>query len=316
MIETITPDGLENLCLPPEKWQWGWLSRSGYQLRYGWAAALEQSNKTVVILHGLSEFSEKYFETASEILASGYNVMTLDWRGQGASSRYLENPHKRHSQGFANDAQDLLDVIANCPVTNAGQDLYLLSHSMGGNIGFHALLEKPDLFRKAAFSAPLLGLRIFESVPEPFSTALLSVLCKTGPDNYAPLGGDWNAGIREIQSLRIFSTDPKRGCIHNAWMLQNPPLQVGHVTLQWLFDAHQACKNLSRAMKEGRIKLPCLIASSGHEHFVSNTAIKKAARILPDVQRIHYPEARHEILMENDIIRKDFLQRVFTLFED
>jgi lysophospholipase len=44
---------------------------------------------TVVVLGGRGEFIEKYFEVISELLARGFAVATMDWRGQGGSERSL-----------------------------------------------------------------------------------------------------------------------------------------------------------------------------------------------------------------------------------
>ncbi len=38
---------------------------------------------TVTILPGRAEFIEKYFEVVGELLARGFAVATIDWRGQG-----------------------------------------------------------------------------------------------------------------------------------------------------------------------------------------------------------------------------------------
>lgn len=319
MINTRTPENIEPRFAPPDGWQWGWLPQAGYEIRYGWLEAGggkgKAQNRTVVLLQGLSEFCEKYFETAREIAARGYNVVTMDWRGQGASTRYIENTHKRHSQGFVRDAQDLLGVVDACPVSNNGQRLYMLAHSMGSNIGLHATLARPEIFDRAALAAPLLGLRVFEHIPEPIPSMTLAVLSRFKSQSFTPGGADWTPEIRDQKSGELFSNDPQRSLVHNAWMLANPDLQVGFVSNQWLADAHKACGKLGLAMQQGKITTPCLIASAGHENFVSNTAIRHAAKTLPHAEHRHYPEARHEILMESDGIRNEFMSGVFDFFE-
>ena len=51
---------------------------------------------TVAILQGRGEFVEKYFEVATDLLARGFAVAALDWRGQGGSDRPLRNSRRGH----------------------------------------------------------------------------------------------------------------------------------------------------------------------------------------------------------------------------
>ena len=49
---------------------------------------------TVCVFGGRGEFIEKYFETVNELRNRGFAVATMDWRGQGHSSRQLPDPRK------------------------------------------------------------------------------------------------------------------------------------------------------------------------------------------------------------------------------
>jgi hypothetical protein len=65
------PPALETRFLEPAGWRWGFITNGkGKKLRYG--MVMPQNGKpdaVVVVLPGLSEFSEKYFEIASAMLA-------------------------------------------------------------------------------------------------------------------------------------------------------------------------------------------------------------------------------------------------------
>ena len=43
--------------------------------------------RVCVLLNGQTEFIEKYFEVIDELRGRGFAVATMDWRGQGGSSR-------------------------------------------------------------------------------------------------------------------------------------------------------------------------------------------------------------------------------------
>ena len=67
---------------------------------------------TVVLLHGRTEFIEKYFETVNDLRRRGFAVATFDSRGQGGSSRLLGNSRKGHVRDFADHVNDFETVHA------------------------------------------------------------------------------------------------------------------------------------------------------------------------------------------------------------
>ena len=90
----------------------------GVQLRTAHWAPQTATRGTVAILQGRSEFIEKYFEVIGQLLARGFAVATMDWRGQGGSARQLKNPRKGHIDDFSLFERDLsaLDPrSAHCP---------------------------------------------------------------------------------------------------------------------------------------------------------------------------------------------------------
>src|SRR6187431_1557143 len=44
---------------------------------------------TICLVHGRTEFIEKYFETIADFQSRGFAVATFDWRGQGGSQRLI-----------------------------------------------------------------------------------------------------------------------------------------------------------------------------------------------------------------------------------
>jgi lysophospholipase len=67
----------------------------------------------LVLLSGQTEFIEKYFEVIDELRGRGFDVATMDWRGQGGSSRVLEDdPRKGFVVDFT-EYDDDLDTLLN-----------------------------------------------------------------------------------------------------------------------------------------------------------------------------------------------------------
>ena len=58
------------------------------------------------------------------------------------------------------------------------------------------------------------------------------------------------------------------------------------------------------------------MAIAGQDALVSNDAIRNAAKHLPHAKLLEIPEAFHEILMESDIYRQQFLDCFFTFINE
>ena len=55
---------------------------------------------TVAIFPGRAEFIEKYFEVAADLRERNFDVVVLDWRGQGGSDRLAAHRGKGHVGNF------------------------------------------------------------------------------------------------------------------------------------------------------------------------------------------------------------------------
>ena len=317
------PD-LEERFLEPAGWRWHHFERKpGRKVRFGSIFPKDSIPDAVVIcLPGLSEFSEKYFETVRSLLDMNMAVWIMDWVGQGGSQRYLKNPDKRHSAGFDEDVADLhyfiLEYIKHSSVhPDKGRiKMALLGHSMGAHIGLRYLQEHPGMVECAGFTAPLAGITAVEAYPKPIAKLLLPLLALMGT-SYAPGPyKDWTPQMRSAPTQDIFSSDPVRKNVHNAWCEFNRALATGHVTNKFLCAAVKSCDKLMAPGKLEKIETPCLIGVAGDEKIVSNTAIFNLSSRLPHVKILEMERAKHEILMETDDIREAFLDQFYALVQE
>lgn len=308
------PD-LEERFLPPDNWESGSFLNPETKHNIHYSLLLpnntEEMKEMIVTLPGLSEFTEKYIETAKFLTEHGYGVYIIDWAYQGRSTRYAGNPHKRYSDGYETDVSDLDFLIKNIIKSNLPHNL--LAHSMGANIGMRYLLKHPNVFKAASFSAPMLGIRDLK-----YTETLLKTLLKISHKmhhRYIPGGRDWSARERKENSPDIFSNDPIRGQIHNEWCLSNPALQVGNVTLKWVYESLKSINILKKKESLRQITIPTLFSTPEYEKIVDNSAIKRAARIIPNAALINLKKSKHEILVETDEVRNKFLEETLKIFE-
>ena len=95
------------------------------------------SHRAILLVNGRLESYIKYQELAFNLFQQGYSVYLYDHRGQGFSGRMLSDPHKGYVQHFADYVTDLKTFHDQVVLADQPNQLYLLSHSMGGAIAAH-----------------------------------------------------------------------------------------------------------------------------------------------------------------------------------
>lgn len=304
---------LEDRFLEPPGWRWGTFeNKNGRTLRFGFVSPPGKIDATVIILPGRNEYAEKYFETARDLLENNLAVWILEWQGQGLSRRFIErHPQRCHSTSFIHHADDLHEFIA-AHVKPVAPPV-MLAHSMGANIGMRFLCKYPGIFAAAAMTSPMFGIPAVSKIPAaPFVTFALSLLAGK---NYAFGQKDWSEED-ENDGEAVLSFDPARSKIYHAWLRGNPSLRSGGATFGWIYNAFSSCRFLQRPGVMESIRTPCLVGVAGKESIVDNNAIRNAASRLPRVRLLELPESGHEILMERDDTRNQFLRAFLVLVRE
>lgn len=318
MDQLPAPD-LEDRFLQPKGWRWHSFERAGRKIRFG-SVFPEDSvpDAIIVCLQGVREFTEKYYETARWCLDHNFAFWMPDWAGQGKSSRFLKNTQKRHSHGFDADIEDLhyfiLEYVKHSSVhPDKGRiPMAMLAHSMGANIGMRFLHKHPDLFECAAFTAPMIGIKVFEHLPQSLALMAAGVCNAVAGSSYVPGGNDWN---KRKEYARL-SFDPVRKNVHHAWCEHDTDLQSGDVTFRWLYEAQKSCMRLQSSTVYKNISTPCLFGLPDQEDLVDNKKANIVINGIPHAKSVTYASSAHEVLMEKDEIRADFLKHFYSFVEE
>lgn len=276
----------------------------GTRIRIGHWRSDNGGNRRVVLCHGRTEFLEKYTETINELTARGFEVWSMDWRGQGASDRALKNPHKGHIDNFESYIADLAWFFDTIIGQSDGETL-LMAHSMGGHITLRAVLEgrvKPDRF---ILSAPMIDLPI-AGIGRPAITALSRAMTGIG------LGGRYVVGTGDYDPARVkFDGNPltgdrtRFGAIHAA-IAANPVVALGGPTFSWLDATFRSVRVLRSLSQASPRTCPILLFMAMADTVVSVTAQTEMGAALPDCEQVQIKDARHESLHETDAIRQQF----------
>lgn len=303
---------LEPRFTQPDGWETGQFKNAdGATIHYGHAKPVDDIPRgTVVITTGFGEFTEKYFETIRYYLEQGYEVYAMDWRGQGRSQRYLDDPAKPYSLGYAHDVADLHQFVNE--IVKPGEKngpLIMNAHSMGGNIGLRYLHDHPGVFDAAIMTAPMIDINT-GTIPYSLARMIANGGYYTGNDKrYIPGGIDTHKHAAVIDYDRK-SRDPVRRLIQTQWIESDPVLDLGDPTIGWIYQAFQSADVLARPGYLEEIKTPILMAIAMEDSIVSVPAQEAAAKRLPKAQALRLEGCQHEIWMERDEMRGKLTKEV------
>lgn len=294
-----------------------WQAADGARLRWcSWRATTAEQRGTLLLLNGRSEFLEKWDETARDFSSRGFDVYSLDWRGQGLSARPLPGTDKGHIDRFETYIDDISGFFDAVVRPAAGdRPIVMLAHSMGAHIGLRFLGDRAPAIRAAALAAPMIGFNtggLGRGLARAMAwTATRMVL----GDRYSIGAGPYDPAKERFEG-NVLTGDPVRYRVRNDYFEAYPDLRVGGVTFGWLEAAFRTVALMSRADYFGHIRTPILIGQAGLEALVDNSAMTLAVERLPNARLLTFPDARHELFMEQDAIRQPLLQAVDGFFAD
>jgi len=298
-------------AIPPEvaaTWRaadrYGWQVCTNARLRYALWNASGTARGTVLVLGGRGEFIEKYAsEVIGELLARGFGVIALDWRGQGLSDRPLPARHEAgHIDRFETYVDDLRLFLDTVVSPLAPQSLLVLAHSMGAHITLRYLADNPSPFAAAVLCSPMMGLHN-EGLLRAIMGAIPELPAIERRDLFTTPPFVWLA--REVAANRV-THDERRFHWTEAWFAADPRLSLGGPTIGW---ARQAGRSIRRTRAPGyleRIALPTLLFSAGQDAIVDPGFHAPIAARLKQCLHITIAEADHEIMMETDDLRARF----------
>ncbi|MHA7871340.1 MAG: alpha/beta fold hydrolase, partial [Hyphococcus sp.] len=262
----------------------------------------ENARGTIVLLNGRCEFIEKYFEVVEDLRGRGLNVATMDWRGQGLSSRMLPVSEKGHILDFGAYKADLRNFVDNIVAPRFGGPMILMTHSMGGLPALLLLADGYDRFARAVLCAPMTRL---------FPTVKMRVFARTLAGLAHNLG--WSRvgvlGVKEYSlefEGNVLTSDPQRHERFRELQAAAPNACVFAPTYGWL---NAAIKGMDEIHKPGRlsaIKTPVRIISAEHDKLVDSGDHRELAAAYDSIECVTIKGALHEIMMERDEIRREY----------
>jgi lysophospholipase len=281
----------------------------GAPLRFArWEPTRGPRRGTVCLFGGRTEHIEKYFEVIADLRRRGFGVVTMDWRGQGGSHRPLPNPRKGHIYDFGEHDRDLMRFVKDIVLPDCLPPFIALGHSMGAHILMRNAISNGSWFDRLVALAPMLAFHP-ERVRYPawFARCVTSTAARGGMSTlYIPGGSDVPQEFSLPFEGNPLTSNLERWSRNRAVLEAAPELALGSPTYGWTHAAYRSMDALMQPETPGRVQVPMLIFSAGHDTVISNRAIEEFANQLKVGTHILLPAARHEILQESDDVRGRF----------
>ncbi|MEM1401891.1 MAG: alpha/beta fold hydrolase [Pseudomonadota bacterium] len=302
----------------------GVIKRDDLDLHYAHARS-EISNRAIVISSGRTEGLAKYKELMYDLHSNGYSVYIIDHRGQGHSSRMLEDPHKGYVADFQDYVTDFKAFVDAEVRPQEFSELFLLAHSMGGAIATLYLEQHPGVFDAAALSSPMhepdasifgsptLGCLWFRLTYLACDTCYVGFLDR----GYAP--AEFNDNILTNSPLRyehMLTTYAEEEGAGRSVVLGGP-------TRRWVREACLASKQMIR--DAGKIDIPVLVLQAGDDEAVTARGQDAFCEVLQSTAnpgcvggaplKAGLVQAKHELFIEADEYRNQALTRILDFFD-
>ena len=266
-------------------------SFDGLKLYDQWWRPQSEPRASVVILHGLCEHSGRYNEVAEFLATHGYAVDTFDLRGHGKSEGI-----KSYIESFDNYLKDLDVILDRVGLRLPDMPVFLLGHSMGGEIcSMYCITRQPDI-RGVILSAP--SVKISKDI-SPFLQKISSMLSKFFP-KLPTIKLETAALSRDPEVLKRRDNDPL--------------VYQGKILLRTGAEILRATKLIQAQME--KISLPLLILHGTEDRFadVEGSKMLYAGVKERDKTLKLYEGLFHEIMNEPE--KEQVLDDIVTWMND
>ncbi len=290
-------------------------SFDGLELFYEYFLA-ENSVGTIVVVHGLSEFTKKFYELAWYFLHQGYNVVLYDQRGHGLSGRQTDSLPLIHVDHFDDYVEDLHILLNKVVIPAVGDSpLYLYAHSMGGAVAMLYMAQHPiSAVKKTVLSAPLIQPQIGR-MPL-WMLRMLSRLeaVAKGSKTKSWKAGDFDPDIR--YSPRISDLSVARFERNLAYRRSSPYYQSTPQTTGWNCEALSLRHRLLSRKTTGAIRTPTLLLCAEKDSIVQTHEQQLFAERTAAC-RIHVlTNAKHSLYTANEPVMREMLTQTFTFLRE
>lgn len=280
-----------------------WRAQDGWALRrFSWPLSLDRTVRgSILFLGGRGDFVEKYLEALAHWNAGGWHVAGFDWRGQGGSGRFLDDPLICHIPDFDVLLADLRNLVAEWRAATPGPHV-IVAHSMGAHLALRLMAEGSVTVDRLVLCAPMIAI-----AAGPLPGAIVGVAARTAV--MAGLGERpiWRGDIGNVGGR--MTSCPDRQDDKLWWKASTPQIASGPPSWGWLAAASRSMRKLT-TNRLSAIRCPALLLASRRDPIIDVGAVRRAAAALPAARLRLFDGTGHELLREADSVRLDVLAEI------
>lgn len=271
----------------------------------------ENAKANIVIVHGLSEFTKKFYEVSYYFLSMGYNVFVFDQRCHGLSERLTDNKDLLHVDSYQDYVNDLEKFIDEIVLPTQNKPLYLYSHSMGGAITV-LYLKKHKNVQKAVLSAPLFEPVIGVVSPKIARSGVGMASLVINKKRKFPLSKEFNPEVKyNPKSEASFA----RWTRHISLRRENEFYQTTPMSWGWVNATLKLRKPLTQHIAK-KITTPILLVTAKKDTVVDCVSHYEFAKNCTCCTLEEIENCGHAILSGDERILSQHLTSVFSFFEN
>ena len=262
----------------------------GLQIHTKYWQAPADSERVIIIVHGIGEHSGRYLHVAEKLRDANYHVYALDHRGHGQS-----DGKRLVISSMTNFINDLKQYYERIKSNHPDAKIYILGHSMGSVISLQFLLTYPGLIEAVVITGTATD--VGSTVPAPLRTVANFI------HRFLP-----NAPISPPGSMDVLSRDPE--IIKQA---ENDPLMNHGWTpikiAKFVIDTGEMIQE-----RAGELKLPILFMHGEADELtpISGSQIMYERTGSADKTLKTWADMRHEVM--NEIGREDVINTIIDWF--
>lgn len=274
-----------------------------------WRTSMTKAKGQVIFCPGFTEFCEKYAHVAARLVTSGYDVLMIDWPGQGRSGHFGSHPEHVHLADFQTYLNAFEALLDKSDFTGKST---IFGHSMGGHLALRAAHDYPERISRVILSAPMI-----RPLTGPTSGVRLlgRVLCAAGQaKRRAPFQIHLPRAIaRQAGPLNPLTHDEDFYDLPYQIYDEFPDMRRAVPTVGWVRAAYRSCAQTSlNANWMKSISQPVLAFLAAQEYIVSTPLAKQSLKQMPQADIHMIDNARHEILNETADIQARIWSDIHT----
>ena len=274
------------------------------KVRYGLFPAQGNVRGTVCLLQGRGECMERNFETIRNLTERGFQVASMDWRGQGGSPPASGGPRHGHITSFSQYLSDFTKFMTDIVLPDCRPPHLMLGNSMGGHIGLH-VIARHNWVAAAVMVAPLVDIPRTR-FPRWLKVMIVTTLPRLGLGKLKVPFNGFKTPRPEDFAKNPLTTDRTRFMRNMRLWQEAPQLSAIAPTVGWVNSALVSCRKLRSLNDTTPLRCPALLIVAGNDTVVANEAIQQFARYVPGAVTLSINGAKHDVLSEGDTFRDQF----------